>query len=157
AGQIRACPPSKVSSRPTGIGAGHRAGDGGHRRRDSIEAPSRQAPLRQKGQSACLRGNGRGRHRGSREGSPGGPSQEAINPFQDFTVKTFFDTSVLVAALIESHPFHWRAQPWLDRALSGEFEWVVSAHALAECYAVLTVLPVTPRLSPDTAYRLVHD
>jgi predicted nucleic acid-binding protein len=72
-------------------------------------------------------------------------------------MKTLFDTSVLIAALVEGHPFHRRAQPWLDRALGGEFEWVVSAHALAECYAVLTVLPLAPRLSPDTAARLVHD
>ena len=49
------------------------------------------------------------------------------------------------------------SQQWLDRALGREFEWVVSAHSLAESYAVLTMLPLTPRLSPDTALRLVND
>jgi predicted nucleic acid-binding protein len=72
-------------------------------------------------------------------------------------LKTLFDTSVLIAALVETHPFHRRAQPWLDRALAGEFEWVVSAHSLAECYAVLTALPLAPRLSSETASRLVND
>jgi predicted nucleic acid-binding protein len=72
-------------------------------------------------------------------------------------LKTLFDTSVLIASLVEPHPFHRRAQPWLDRALMGEFEWVVSAHSLAESYAVLTTLPLAPRIAPDTASRLIDD
>ena len=31
-------------------------------------------------------------------------------------MKILFDTSVLVAALVESHPMHTRAFPWLKKA-----------------------------------------
>ena len=72
-------------------------------------------------------------------------------------MKTLFDTSVLVQALERALQQHSRARPWLDRALRGEFEWAVSSHALAELYGVLTVLPVSPRILPGEARRLIHD
>ena len=72
-------------------------------------------------------------------------------------MKTFFDTSVLVAAMVESHSMHARALPWLKRAKEREFDWVVSSHSLAELYSVLTTLPVKPKISPGTARRLVRD
>ena len=72
-------------------------------------------------------------------------------------MKAFADTSVLVAAMVESHPAHGRAFPWLKRAKSKEFELVVCTHTLAELYAVLTTLPVRPRLGPDIARRLIRD
>lgn len=72
-------------------------------------------------------------------------------------MKILFDTSVLVAAIVEPHPMHSRALPWLQRAKAGEFDFVVASHTLAELYAVLTTLPVKPRISPSTAWRLVHE
>jgi predicted nucleic acid-binding protein len=72
-------------------------------------------------------------------------------------VKTLFDTSVLVAAIVEPHPMHFRALPWLQRAKAGEIDFLVASHALAELYAVLTTLPLKPRILPLTAWRLVHD
>ena len=48
-------------------------------------------------------------------------------------MKALFDTSVLVAASVETHPMHARAWPWLKRAHSGEIEYCVVAHSLAEC------------------------
>jgi len=72
-------------------------------------------------------------------------------------MKTLFDTSVLVAATVEPHPMHTRALPWLQRAKAGEIDFVVASHTLAELYAVLTTLPLKPRISPLTAWRLVHD
>ena len=72
-------------------------------------------------------------------------------------MKTLFDTSVLVAAIVEPHPMHTRALPWLQRAKAGEIDFVVASHTLAELYAVLTTLPLKPRISPLTAWRLVHD
>lgn len=71
-------------------------------------------------------------------------------------MKILFDTSVLVAAMIESHPQHSYAFAWLKRAKSREFDMVVSGHTLAELYAVLTTLPVSPRITPGTAWRLIH-
>jgi len=72
-------------------------------------------------------------------------------------MKTLFDTSVLVAAIVEPHPMHTRALPWLQRAKAGEIDFLVAGHTLAELYAVLTTLPLKPRVSPLTAWRLVHD
>lgn len=72
-------------------------------------------------------------------------------------MRVFFDTSVLVAAMVEAHPAHSRAAPWLRRAKTGEIEFFIAAHTLAELYAVLTRLPTAPRVSPAAAQRLVDE
>lgn len=72
-------------------------------------------------------------------------------------MKILFDTSVLESAIVEPHPMHSRAMPWLQRAKAGKFDFVVASHTLAELYAVLTTLPVRPRISPAIAWRLVHE
>ncbi len=68
-----------------------------------------------------------------------------------------FDTSVLVAAMVEAHPMHHRAYVWLKKAIAKEFDFVVCSHTLAELYAVLTRLPVSPRIPPGTAWRLIKE
>lgn len=65
-------------------------------------------------------------------------------------MKVLFDTSVLVAAMVESHPGHRRALPWLQGAKSGRVTFLVTAHTLAELYAVLTRLPYG---APHLAHR----
>lgn len=72
-------------------------------------------------------------------------------------MKVLFDTSVLLAALMQPHPKHPAALPWLKRAKDGEIEMTVSAHSLAELYAVLSTLPVSPRISPAVALRLIRE
>ena len=72
-------------------------------------------------------------------------------------MKILFDTSVLVAGMVEPHAMHKSALPWLKRARAGEFSFFVATHTLAELYAVLTSLPVRPRISPGVARRLVHE
>lgn len=67
------------------------------------------------------------------------------------------DSSLMVAALVEAHPHHGRALPWLSRLATGEIEAVVTSHSLAEIYAALTRLPVTPRVSPSLAWRLIRE
>lgn len=69
-------------------------------------------------------------------------------------MKVLLDTSVLVAALVQSHPRHALALPWLGRVKAGELELVIAAHTLAELHAILTTLPVRPMISPETAGRL---
>jgi len=68
-----------------------------------------------------------------------------------------FDTSVLIAGFVASHPNHHAALSWLQRAKNNELIMLVSAHTLAECYAVLTRLPVSPKISPSTARLLVRE
>ena len=72
-------------------------------------------------------------------------------------MKTLFDTSVLVAALVEQHPKHERAIPWLSKAKADKFEFIVASHSLAELYAVLTTLPLKPRISTSIAWRLISE
>lgn len=71
-------------------------------------------------------------------------------------MKALLDTSVLVAALVEAHPRHAEAFAWLRRVRSGEVEGSVAAHSVAEVYAVLSSLPVSPRITPSTAWALVE-
>lgn len=72
-------------------------------------------------------------------------------------MKTLFDTSVIIASLVETHPMHKRAFPWLKKAKSDEFELVVAGHTLAELYAVLSTLPIKPRISPAVSWRLINE
>lgn len=72
-------------------------------------------------------------------------------------MKVAFDTSLLVAALIQPHPLHCRAFNWLRRAILKEFDMIIASHTIAELYAVLTTLPVSPRISPEIAWRLIHE
>jgi predicted nucleic acid-binding protein len=72
-------------------------------------------------------------------------------------MKTLFDTSVIIAALVESHPLHARAFPWLKQAKTQQFELIVAGHTLAELYAVLTTLPLKPRISSSAAWRLIKE
>jgi predicted nucleic acid-binding protein len=72
-------------------------------------------------------------------------------------VKILFDTSALVAAMVAPHPSHERSLPWLARARAGEFDWCVCTHTLVELCAVLTTLPVSPRIGPLVARRMIHE
>jgi toxin FitB len=60
------------------------------------------------------------------------------------------DTSVAVPLLVRSHQHHREVVRWWD----GQ-ELVLSGHALAETYSVLTRLPGDARLAPDDAARLL--
>ena len=72
-------------------------------------------------------------------------------------MKILADTSVLVPGMVAQHAFHERAFPWLYKARDSTVELCVSAHSLAEVYSTLTNLPLSPRISPGMARRLVHD
>jgi predicted nucleic acid-binding protein len=71
-------------------------------------------------------------------------------------MRLFFDTSVLIAAMVESHPAHTFALPWLQRIRDGADTGILSAHSLAELYAILTRLPLRPRIGAVTARRLIQ-
>jgi predicted nucleic acid-binding protein len=71
-------------------------------------------------------------------------------------MKTLFDTSVIVSGIVESHPMHAKCLTWLQRAKAGGFDCFVASHSLAETFAVLTSLPVKPRISPLVAQKLIE-
>ena len=68
-----------------------------------------------------------------------------------------FDTSVLIAAFVESHPKHKAALKFLTRAKEKEFELFVSAHTILEVYSVLTSAPFKPKITTLTAKRLIEN
>jgi predicted nucleic acid-binding protein len=72
-------------------------------------------------------------------------------------MKVFFDTSVLVAASVASHPHHTQALAALRRVVKGEDTGAIGVHSLAETYAALTRVPVQPRIHPAEAGRIVRE
>jgi predicted nucleic acid-binding protein len=64
-------------------------------------------------------------------------------------VKSFFDTSVLVATSVEVHEHHERSFALFTGA--DRKTTCCAAHSLAELYATLTRLPGTARMSADQA------
>lgn len=70
-------------------------------------------------------------------------------------MKTFFDTSVLIAAFLGDHPHHG---PSLKAFSSmSKKQAACAAHSLAEVYAVMTRLPVKPLIPPEQAMLFLQD
>lgn len=72
-------------------------------------------------------------------------------------MRALLDTSTLVAAMLPDHVHHAHALPWLARAKDGAFEFICSAHTLAEIYAVLTRLRRVPPIRPADAWDLIRE
>ena len=72
-------------------------------------------------------------------------------------MKVFFDTSVLVAAVVEAHDEHERSFSALERARTGRDEGCVGAHTLAEMYSVLTGAPLPFRHTPQQALLSIEE
>lgn len=70
--------------------------------------------------------------------------------------KACFDTSALVAALLQQHPHHVRAFPRLLAVQQGKLHGVITTHGLAELFATLTALPLKPRLPPADVHRMLQ-
>lgn len=71
-------------------------------------------------------------------------------------MKAFFDTSVLLAALVRVHPSHEPSQQWLQRVAQGEVHGYISSHGIAELYAKLTSIPFQPRIKRQEAHDLLN-
>jgi len=71
-------------------------------------------------------------------------------------MKALLDTSVLVAGLVESHPRHSESFLWLQQIRQATVQGLIATHSVAETYAVLSTLPVSPRISPFAAWALVE-
>lgn len=69
----------------------------------------------------------------------------------------FFDTSVLVAAFVQTHPHYSPAFTALELVRTQEHQGWISQHTVAEVYATLTALPVHPRIYPSLALRILED
>jgi predicted nucleic acid-binding protein len=67
-----------------------------------------------------------------------------------------FDTSTLVAALLQQHPHHAGAFLRLKAVHDGTIQGFLTTHGLAELFATLTALPLKPRLLPTDVERLIR-
>jgi len=72
-------------------------------------------------------------------------------------LKLLFDSSVIIAAFVESHPNHESALSFLNKAKNREFELIVSAHTILEVYSVLTSAPFKPKISSNIAKRQIDN
>ena len=72
-------------------------------------------------------------------------------------MRPLFDTSVLVPAVVDQLANHETAFGALRRHGAGEHRGCCSTHALAECYATLTALPLPSRVLPEQARILVEE
>jgi predicted nucleic acid-binding protein len=72
-------------------------------------------------------------------------------------MKVLLDTNVLVASVVRGHEHHARSFPLLERVQNGKDEGFVSAHSLAEIYAVLTRLPPPFRHTPEQAMLSIEE
>jgi predicted nucleic acid-binding protein len=72
-------------------------------------------------------------------------------------MKLLLDTNVLVAAVIKQHVNHERAFAVLDLIQCGKDDGTISAHSLAEMYAVLTKLPAPYRHTPEQALLSIEE
>jgi predicted nucleic acid-binding protein len=69
----------------------------------------------------------------------------------------FFDTSVLVTALVTELPNHERALDCLVNYSRKKGDSCTTNHVLAEAYASLTALPVKKRISPMDARSIIEE
>jgi predicted nucleic acid-binding protein len=66
-------------------------------------------------------------------------------------MKSYFDTSALLPALVTAHPEHERCKRTFENALSQGEIVCLSMHVFAELYANLTRFPLGKKISPELA------
>ena len=71
-------------------------------------------------------------------------------------MKVYFDTSVLVTALVDQLPNHDAVLACLASACR-DHEVFTSTHALAETFATLTALPLPRRIQPGEARAMISE
>lgn len=67
-----------------------------------------------------------------------------------------FDTSVLVPYCIAAHAHRARAWAAVAESAKSGMDPCMSLHSLAETFAVLSALPINPRISADQAIFLIE-
>ncbi|CAN5384742.1 PIN domain-containing protein [soil metagenome] len=70
-------------------------------------------------------------------------------------MRLLFDTSTLIAALVEAHTAHDIAYPWLRSVKDGRHIGLLGAHSLAELYSNLTHIPFASGPLTSTKVRQI--
>ena len=68
----------------------------------------------------------------------------------------FFDTSVLIQALVDQLPEHEQALTQYLNSLQTPKKTFISSHSIAECYATLSALPLKRRITSYEAHQLIE-
>jgi len=71
-------------------------------------------------------------------------------------LKILFDSSSIIASIIEAHPKHEFALSRLKKVKNKNIDASISAHSLLEIYSVLTSGPFKPKISPELAKELIN-
>ena len=72
-------------------------------------------------------------------------------------MKVCFDSSVLVVAVVDQLANHESACACFVQYSQGKHRGCCSTHALAECYATLTALPLPRKIQPAEARILIEE
>lgn len=72
-------------------------------------------------------------------------------------MKVLFDSSVLVAGLLESHSAHDESLKYLQDAIEKKYEMILASHSLAETFSVLTSIPSVPKINASMAIKLLDE
>lgn len=72
-------------------------------------------------------------------------------------MNVFFDTSVLVPAVVDQLPNHAACFACFAQYTTDDHTAFCSSHGLAEAYAVLTSLPLPRRISSHDAWKLIEN
>lgn len=72
-------------------------------------------------------------------------------------MNVYFDTNIVVADAVEEHEGHDRAVSLIQEAQRRRWTLFISAHGLAEIYAVLTGTPFSHRISPAEAWLILQE
>ena len=72
-------------------------------------------------------------------------------------MKVLFDTSTLVAGMLQVHPHKTACRPWILAVRDGLHEGALCSHSLAEFYATMTAMPLKPQLSPSETRQTIDE
>ena len=72
-------------------------------------------------------------------------------------MRVFFDASVLVPAVVDRFANHEAAFDALLNHTAGPHRGFCSTHALADCYATMTAMPLPRRILPNEARQLIEE
>lgn len=72
-------------------------------------------------------------------------------------MNTLFDASVLVPAMVDQLTNHQRCFSTYVEYSTSPHQGFCAAHTVAECYSILTTLPLRRRISPQDAHQLIRE
>lgn len=70
--------------------------------------------------------------------------------------KILLDTSVVVPALLHSHPNHAAADLWITAGQQGRCQLFVALHSVTEAFSVLTRLPTHKYVPADEVWNVIE-